>query len=151
MTNSAESLPSPTPVPKYVILDTKSILQQFRRSVNLSDRDINELLTQVFDELMDAVHWKNFAEQNGHAYSHRPNFSLLLRGRILQPSTQGPLSEEGEQVAAAYRLLYRELEHCVFQHMQEIVRLTQCFSYSFKKLRGDDVMLSYLSDQERPY
>ena len=151
MTNSAENSPNPPAVPKYVILDTKSILQQFRRSVNLSERDISELLTQVFDELMDAVHWKSFVEKNEHAYTHRPNFSLLLRGRILQPTAQGPLSEDGEEVARAYEALYRELEQCVYQHMREIVQRTRCFSYSFKKLRGDDVMLSYLSDQERPY
>ena len=150
MTNSAEnSARVNPPVPRHVVLDTKSILRQFRLSGILSEPDTNELLTQVFDELMDAVDHQEFSPNNGSVYAHRPNFQMLRNKNLVKDNR---LTQAGNDVEKTYTELYENLERCVYQEMREVVKADKGFHYRFRVLRGDCVMLTHLSNlEERPY
>lgn len=98
---------------------------------------------------MDAVDWKTFSPNNGSVYAHHPNFQLLRNQHLLQSNR---LTEKGEAVVRAYAELYENLERLIYQEMQKVVQVDQGFNYRFRRLRGDCVMLSHLTNlPERLY
>ena len=111
----------------------------------LTTRDITELVTQVFDTLMD-----QFPAPSPDSMYRRPYLlALLAHRRLIDCNT---LTEEGGRVVAAYGALFDGLQRAIQEHMLAIVRSDDnTFNYALVMLRNDCVVLRHLPDNPGIY
>lgn len=134
-------------IPKYVIFDTSSIIAEFRHRCNLSERDLCELLVQIFDELQYTL-TPNGPERDKSSkiFQHRPNYNLLV-GKPLLVERAGGLTAAGAEVRQAYDWAYAELERFILENMREVIRADNGeFNYTFREMRADCALIRHLSD-----
>lgn len=142
--------PTPPNVPEYIVLDTSDIVNEFKLPRLLSDRDVTELLTQVFDELMWVIGSDGKPNSGSPLYSKRPNFDLLVQQGLRVSTLE--LTEKGRAVQMAYIRLYDKVEALIAEHLTTLVSQDHgSFNYRFARLHHGQMILKHLNPLERTY
>ena len=124
-----------TAFPTIVVLPTRDMITRFRTRVNISERNLCELLTQIFDWFM--------AQGLMAPLRISPVVSMFLN----DAETSG---NHPDEFLAAFRDLVDELRACLFQMgFKELTEMHNGFNYAFYSLRGSDIVVTYLSNEPR--
>lgn len=120
------------PPPKYIVLPTRELVLDFRTKVLISERNMGELIEQIFDRFMQVDIYQPVMLS--------PIFGMLVKD---------PLTDEipKEIFEEAFRELCHGLRTCLCGlGFKGIIRKDNGeFNYKFHSLRASDIVVVHLS------
>lgn len=122
--------------PSFIVLPSRDLVTQFRNQVKISERNLCELITQIFDRFMDVgIH---------EHVRLSPVLSMLISDPDLAANSEEALKKAFEELCHGLRACLCSLG------LKGIMQVDHGeFNYAFHSLRANDIVVTYLSNEIR--